>query len=118
MLGGAAFDFGGTWLSYLVGVVRRGVLIIAVLFAPEAEFFASPHQEGAARARPVPSPRRLATAFGLWGLADAARHSGCHSARRSDPLSAPKIDPVETTDLSAISITCQTRNGVKLGSRS
>src|SRR6516162_5290785 len=50
MLGGAVWDFGGTWLSYLIGVVWGGVLIVAVLFAPEAEFFASPHEEGAARA--------------------------------------------------------------------
>jgi MFS family permease len=52
MLGGVAWDFGGTWLSYLIGVVWGGVLIVAVLFAPEAEFFAPPHpHEGAARAR-------------------------------------------------------------------
>ena len=51
LLGGAAWDFGGAWLAYLVGVVWGGVLIIAVLCAPEAEFFASPHEEGAARAR-------------------------------------------------------------------
>jgi len=51
ILGGAAWDFGGTWLSYLVGVVWGGVLIVALLYVPEAEFFASPHEEGAARAR-------------------------------------------------------------------
>jgi hypothetical protein len=51
MLGGAMWDFGGTWLSYLIGVVWGGVLIVALLCAPEAEFFASPHQEGATRAR-------------------------------------------------------------------
>src|SRR5690348_4121659 len=51
MLGGAVWDFGGTWLSYLIGVVWGGVLIVAVLLAPEAEFFASPHEEGAARAQ-------------------------------------------------------------------
>ncbi|HTI79114.1 MAG TPA: MFS transporter [Acetobacteraceae bacterium] len=51
LLGGAVWDFGGTWPSYLVGVVWGGVLIIALLCAPEAEFVASPHQEGAARAR-------------------------------------------------------------------
>ena len=47
----AAWDFGGTWLSYLIGVVWGGVLIVAFLYAPEAEFFASPHEGGAARAR-------------------------------------------------------------------
>src|SRR6185312_12886965 len=51
LLGGAVWDFGGTWLSYFVGVLWGGVLIVAVLCAPEAEFFASPHHEGAARAR-------------------------------------------------------------------
>ncbi|HEY7580758.1 MAG TPA: MFS transporter [Acetobacteraceae bacterium] len=51
MLGGVVWDFGGSWLSYLIGVLWGGVLIVAVLFAPEAEFFASPHQEGAARAQ-------------------------------------------------------------------
>src|SRR5690349_21235576 len=51
MLGGAVWDFGGTWLSYSVGVVWGGVLIIALLCTPEAEFFASPHHDGAVRAR-------------------------------------------------------------------
>ena len=51
MLGGAAWDFGGTWLSYLIGLVWGGVLIVALLCTPEAEFVASPHEEGAARAR-------------------------------------------------------------------
>src|ERR1700751_4812847 len=31
MLGGAVWDFGGTWLSYLVGVLWGGVLTVAVL---------------------------------------------------------------------------------------
>jgi MFS family permease len=51
MLGGAMWDFGGIWLSYLIGVVWGAVLIVALLCAPEAEFFASPHHEGAVRAR-------------------------------------------------------------------
>jgi MFS family permease len=51
MLGGAVWDFGGTWLSYMIGVVWGGVLIVALLCAPEAEIFASPHHEGAVRAR-------------------------------------------------------------------
>jgi hypothetical protein len=42
------WDFGGTWPSYLIGVVWGGVLIVALLYAPESEFFASPHEEGAA----------------------------------------------------------------------
>src|ERR1700736_1430866 len=31
ILGGAAWDFGGTWLSYLIGVIWGGVLIVALL---------------------------------------------------------------------------------------
>jgi hypothetical protein len=44
----------GFWrhlLSYLTGLVWGGVLIVALLCTPEAEFVASPHEEGAARAR-------------------------------------------------------------------
>ena len=74
MLGGAVWDFGGTWLSYSIGVVWGVVLIVALLCAPEAEIFGAPHHEGAVRARF--RPRRLAPAFGLLGLADAAHHSG------------------------------------------
>ena len=51
ILGGAVWDFGGAWLSYLVGVAWGGVLTAALLRAPEAEFFAAPREEGAARAR-------------------------------------------------------------------
>jgi MFS family permease len=51
ILGGAVWDLGGTWLSYSVGVVWGCVLTVAVLCAPEAEFFASPHEERVARAR-------------------------------------------------------------------
>ncbi len=51
MLGGAVWDFGGTWLSYMIGVVWGGMLIVALLCAPEAEIFASPRHEGAVRAR-------------------------------------------------------------------
>jgi MFS family permease len=51
MLGGAAWDFGGTWLSDLVGVVWGGVLIVALLCTPEAEFFASPREQGAVAVR-------------------------------------------------------------------
>jgi hypothetical protein len=55
MLGGAAWDFGGTWLSYLIGLVWGGVLIVALLCTPEAEFVASPHEEGAVRAASAPA---------------------------------------------------------------
>jgi Major Facilitator Superfamily len=50
MLGGGAWDFGGTWLSYAIGVVWGGVPIVALLCTPEAEV-ASTHHEGAVRAR-------------------------------------------------------------------
>jgi fucose permease len=51
MLGGVAWDFGGTWLSYSIGLLWGGVLIVALLCIAEAEFFGSPHEEGAARSR-------------------------------------------------------------------
>ena len=51
ILGGVMWDFGGTWLSYMIGVVWGGVLIVALLCAPEAEIFASPHHERAVLAR-------------------------------------------------------------------
>ena len=51
ILGGAVWDFGGAWLAYLVGTAWGGVLTIALLCAPEAEFFAPPREEGTGRAR-------------------------------------------------------------------
>jgi MFS family permease len=51
LLGGAVWDLGGTWPAYLVGVAWGAVLTVALLCAPEAEFVASPHEAGAARAR-------------------------------------------------------------------
>ncbi|MBV9555302.1 MAG: MFS transporter [Alphaproteobacteria bacterium] len=51
LLGGAVWDFGGVWPSYLVGVAWGAVLTVALLCAPEAEFFAAPRDTGAARAR-------------------------------------------------------------------
>lgn len=51
ILGGGIWDLGGLWPSYLVGAVWGGVLTVALLCAPEAEFFGSPRDEGAARAR-------------------------------------------------------------------
>jgi MFS family permease len=37
MIAGAAWDFGGAWPSYMIGVAWGGVLTIALLRAPEAE---------------------------------------------------------------------------------
>jgi MFS family permease len=51
ILGGAVWDFGGIWPSYLVGAAWGAVLTVALLRAPEAEFVASPREEGAARVR-------------------------------------------------------------------
>lgn len=51
ILGGMMWDLGGTWLAYSVGAAWGGVLVVALLCTPEAEYFASPHQEGAVRAR-------------------------------------------------------------------
>src|ERR1700739_691947 len=51
ILGGAVWDFGGAWPAYLLGAAWGGVLTAALLFAPEAEFFASTREEGAVRAR-------------------------------------------------------------------
>src|SRR5690349_10243455 len=42
ILGGAVWDFGGAWPSYLLGAAWGGVLVVALLCAPEAEFFAAP----------------------------------------------------------------------------
>jgi MFS family permease len=51
ILGGAVWDFGGAWPAYLVGAAWGGVLTVALLFAPEAEFFAPPRQDGTGRVR-------------------------------------------------------------------
>ncbi|HXP04029.1 MAG TPA: MFS transporter [Stellaceae bacterium] len=51
ILGGAVWDFGGAWPAYLLGAAWGGVLTVALLCAPEAEFFAPPREEGAVRAR-------------------------------------------------------------------
>jgi MFS family permease len=52
ILGGAVWDFGGAWPAYLLGAIWGGVLTIALLRAPEAEFFApSQHETGRARFR-------------------------------------------------------------------
>jgi len=51
ILGGAVWDFGGAWPAYLLGAAWAAVLTVALLSAPEAEFFASPRQDGTGRAR-------------------------------------------------------------------
>src|SRR5436305_4004004 len=51
ILGGAVWDFGGAWSAYLLGTAWGGVLTVALLCAPEAEFVAPPRQKGATRAR-------------------------------------------------------------------
>jgi MFS family permease len=50
ILGGAVWDFGGAWPAYLLGTAWGGVLTLALLRAPEAEFFA-PNQHETSRAR-------------------------------------------------------------------
>jgi MFS family permease len=51
ILGGAVWDLGGPWPAYLLGAAWGGVLTIALLRTPEAEFFAPPRHEAATRAR-------------------------------------------------------------------
>ena len=51
ILAGVAWDFGGAWPAYLLGTLWGGVLTIALLRAPEAEFFAPPQQDGMTRVR-------------------------------------------------------------------
>jgi MFS family permease len=42
VLAGAVWDFGGAWPAYLLGAAWGAVLTIALLCAPEAEFFGPP----------------------------------------------------------------------------
>ena len=51
LLGGAIWDFGGIWPSYLLAAAWGGVLTVTLLCAPEAEFFAAPRERGSMRAR-------------------------------------------------------------------
>jgi MFS family permease len=51
ILAGIAWDFGGAWPAYLLGTAWGAVLTIALLCAPEAEFFAPPQQGGTIRVR-------------------------------------------------------------------
>jgi len=50
ILAGAVWDFGGAWPAYLVGTAWGSVLTIALLRAPEAEFFAPPRYDGTGQA--------------------------------------------------------------------
>jgi len=50
MIAGVAWDFGGAWPAYLVGAAWGGILTIALLCAPEAEFFGPQHSDGTGRA--------------------------------------------------------------------
>ena len=45
------WDFGGAWPAYLVGAAWGGVLTIALLCAPEAEFFGPQRPDGTGRPR-------------------------------------------------------------------
>ena len=51
ILAGVVWDFGDAWPAYLVGTAWGGVLTIALLRAPEAEFFAPPRYDGTGQAR-------------------------------------------------------------------
>src|SRR6185312_9562983 len=51
ILAGAVWDFGGVWPAYLLGTVWAAVLTVALLRAPEAQFFAGPRHDGSARAK-------------------------------------------------------------------
>ena len=50
VLAGAVWDFGGAWPAYLVGAAWGGILTIALLCAPEAEFFDPQQSDGTGRA--------------------------------------------------------------------
>jgi len=50
IIAGAVWDFSGAWPAYLVGAAWGGALTIALLRAPEAEFFAPPRYNGESRA--------------------------------------------------------------------
>ena len=51
ILAGAVWDFGGAWPAYLVGAAWGGLLTIALLCAPEAEFFGPQRPDGTGRPR-------------------------------------------------------------------
>ena len=51
ILAGAVWDFGGAWPAYFVGAAWGGVLTIALLCAPEAQFFSPRLPDGTGRPR-------------------------------------------------------------------
>src|SRR5438067_5610766 len=51
ILAGGVWDFGGAWPAYLVGAAWGGVLTIALLRAPEAEFLGPQRVSGNGRPR-------------------------------------------------------------------
>lgn len=51
ILAGTVWDFGGVWPAYLVGLAWGSVLTIALLCAPEAEFFGPQRPDGTGRPR-------------------------------------------------------------------
>src|SRR6201999_1190266 len=51
ILAGAAWDFGGAWPAYLVGTAWGAALTVALLRAPEAEFFDPRAENGRGRPR-------------------------------------------------------------------
>ena len=65
MLGGAAWDFGGTWLSYLIGLVWGGVLIVALLCTPRLS--SSPRHTKRVRRAPVSAPAMCGPGFPIIG---------------------------------------------------
>lgn len=51
VLAGVVWDFGGAWPAYLLGAAWGAVLTIALLCAPEAEFFGPRRQDGTGRSQ-------------------------------------------------------------------
>src|SRR5690349_15712987 len=51
ILAGAVWDFGGAWPAYLIGAAWGAVLTLALLRAPEAEFFDPRAEDGMGRPR-------------------------------------------------------------------
>lgn len=51
VLAGVVWDFGGAWPAYLLGAAWGAVLTIALLCAPEAEFFGPQRHDGTGRPR-------------------------------------------------------------------
>src|SRR6266404_3836717 len=73
MIAGAAWDWGGAWPSYMLGVAWGGVLTIALLRAPEAEIAEAdgrgPGRPASFRARDViPRPLDYVRCFALLAI--------------------------------------------------